>query len=215
MKSSTPSRVGGIAALLVMASLIAGLLGLAIPLQGLGLRNWLVVLFQINAGAGELPVDPLHVFNPFDVAILVLVGVAFASLGRVLGRGSAILKIFAAGLPFAGIVILLTTGQAGRSSVMGAGLVMALLIFMSGRLARTPVYLGLVANALLLVGDFATGTSAKPLIAAVVAIGYVMLVFWFALIAVKLLRLSTEPATSDAYEMLQEVRHARSGQYRH
>jgi len=196
MKSSTQSGVGGIAALLVVAVLIAGMLSLAIPLPGLGLRNWLVVLFQINAGAGQLPPDPLRVFNPLDVTILVLVGVAFASLGPALGRVSTILKVVAAGLPFAGIAVLLITGQAGRSSVMGAGLVMALLIVISGRVGRTPVYIGLLANALLLIGDFATGTSAKPFVAAVVAIGYLMLVVWFALIAVILLRFSTDADSS-------------------
>jgi hypothetical protein len=197
MKSSTQSRVGGIAALLVVASLVVGVLGLVIPLPGLGLRNWLVVLFQINAGAGQLPADPLRVFNPVDVTILVLVGVTIASLGRALGSVGTILKVVAAGLPFAGIAVLLITGQAGRSSVMGGGLVMALLIFMSGRLRRVPVYLGLVANALLLVGDFATGTSAKPFIAAIVAVGYLMLIVWFALVGVKLLRISTEPDSSN------------------
>ncbi len=187
MKSSTQSRVGGIGASLVVASLIVGMLGLVIPLPGLGLRNWLVVLFQINAGAGQLPPDPLRVFNPLDVTILVTVGVTIASLGRALGRVSTVLRIIAAGLPFAGIAILLVTGQAGRSSVMAAGLVMALLIFMSGRSGRTLAIFGLVANVLLLVGDFATGTSAKPFIAAVMAIGYLILVVWFALIAAKLL----------------------------
>jgi hypothetical protein len=196
MKRSTQSRVGGIAALLVVAGLIAGLLGLAIPLQGLGLRNWLVVLFQINAGAGELPPGPLRVFNPLDVTILVLVGVTLASLGRDLGRGSMILKIVAAGLPFVGIAVLVITGQAGRSSVMGAGLVMALLMFMSGRLGKPLAYFGLVANALLLAGDFATGTSARPFIAAVIAVGYLMLILWFALVGVRLLRFSTEPGSS-------------------
>jgi hypothetical protein len=214
MKSSTQPRVGGIAALLVVASLIAGVLGLAIPFQGLGLRNWLVVLFQINAAVGELPPDPLRVFNPLDVTILVLVGVTIARMGHALGRASTILKIIAAGLPFAGIAILLITGQAGRSSVMGAGLVMALLIFMSGRSGRTLAYFGLVPNALLLVGDFATGTSSNPFIAAVLAIGYLMLIVWFAMAGLKLLRFSTEPATANVYGMIQEVPHARSGQHR-
>jgi hypothetical protein len=98
------------------------------------------------------------------------------------------LKIIAAGLPLAGIAILLVTGQAGRSSRMAAGLVMALLIFMSGRSGRMLAIFGLVVNALLLVGDFATGTSAKPLIAALIAIGYLTLVVWFALIACRTFR---------------------------
>lgn len=57
-------------------------------------------------------------------------------------------------------------------------------------LARILVYLGVLANALLLVGDFATGTSPKPPIAALLALGYILLTIWFAAVAVKLLRSS-------------------------
>jgi hypothetical protein len=152
---------GGVAALLVVAVLTAGLLSPAVPLPGLGLRNSLVVLFEINAGAGQLPPDALRVFNPLDVTVLLLVGVAFVSLWPVLGRVSRILIVIAAGLPFIGIALLLVTSQAGRSSVMGAGLVIAFLMFKSGGLGRPVVYLGMLANALLLAGDFATGTSAR------------------------------------------------------
>lgn len=187
-RSSTQSRLGGTAAMLVVAALTVGALSPTIPLQGLGLRNWLVVLFQINAGSGQLPTDPLRIFNPLDLGILVLVGLTFASFWPVTGRVSQILLAIALGLPFVGIAVLLLTNQAGRSSVMGAGLVIAFLMFKSGWLSRTVVYLGMLANALLLVGDFATGTSAKPVIAALLAVGYVSLTVWFAVVGVKMLR---------------------------
>ena len=54
--------------------------------------------------------------------------------------------------------------------------------------SHTVVYLGALANALLLVGDFATGTSAKPVNAAILAVGYVLLTVWFAVVGVKMLR---------------------------
>ncbi|HXN03261.1 MAG TPA: hypothetical protein VN895_00375 [Candidatus Acidoferrum sp.] len=194
-RSNTLFRIGGIAALLVVAVLIAGLLSPVVSLPGLGLRSWLVVLFEINAGSGQLPPDVLRVFNPLDVAVLVLVGVAFVSLWPVLRRVSRILTVIAAGLPFIGIALLLITSQVGRSSVMGAGLVVAFLIFKSQWLGRAVVYLGMLANALLLVGDFATGSSAKPLIAVLLAVGYMLLAVWFGLVGLKLLR--SDPALAD------------------
>jgi hypothetical protein len=65
-----------------------------------------------------------------------------------------------------------------------------------------------VANALLLIGDFATGTSAMPFVAAVVAIGYLMLVVWFALIAVKLLRFSTNADSSNRPTLWSPLAHS-------
>jgi hypothetical protein len=189
-RSKILPRVGGVAAILVVAGLMAGLLGAAIPATGLGLRNRLVVLFQINAGVGQLPVEPLRVFNPLDVVVLVLVGVTFASLWPKAATVDRISLVIAAGLPFVGIALLVLTHQAGRSSVMGAGLVLAVLMLRKHMLASTVVYLGVLANALLLVGDFATATSAKPPIAALLALGYILLTIWFAAVAVVLLRSS-------------------------
>ncbi len=174
--------------MLVAAMLLLGLLGLAVPLDGLGLRNWLIILFQINAGAGQVPADPLRVFNPLDVAILVLGGVAFIGLGCSLGRVRRLWMAIGAALPFVGIGVLLFTGQAGRSSLMGGGLVSASLMVKGGRLGWSVAYLGILANALLLAGDFATGTSVSPLAAGVVTAGYVLLLVWFTLVGVKFIK---------------------------
>lgn len=46
---------------------------------------------------------------------------------------------------------------------------------------------GIGAGAFLLVADFATGTSLAPLVAALVGVGYVLLVAWFLLIGARLL----------------------------
>jgi len=159
---------------------MAGLLGPVIASPGLGLRNWLVVLFQINAGVGQLPAEPLRVFNPLDVVVLVLVGVTFASLWPKATRVDRILVVIATGLPFVGIAVLVVTHQAGRSSVMGAGLVVAVLMLRNHLLARKVVYLGMLANMPLLVADFATGSATRPPIAALLALGYMLLTIWFA-----------------------------------
>ena len=181
------TRTGGVAAILVAAMLLIGLAGLAVSLAGLDLRNWLVILFEINAGVGSLPADPLRVFNPLDVVVLVLVGVAYLGLWPILGRVSKIWMGIAVALPFAGIAVLLATGLAGRSAVMGGGLVIALLMFK--RASFKPLaYIGLLANALLLTGDFATGGIYSSIVAGLVGVGYLLLAGWFLLIGVRLLR---------------------------
>ena len=60
--------------------------------------------------------------------------------------------------PFVGIAVLLATNQAGRSSVMGAGLVIAFLM-LKRRTFKPLATLGILANTLLLGGDLATGGS--------------------------------------------------------
>ena len=59
---------------------LVGLVGLVVQPQGLGVRNWLVVLFQMNSGLGSLPSNPLRVGNPLDFAVLALVGLTFLGL---------------------------------------------------------------------------------------------------------------------------------------
>jgi hypothetical protein len=170
--------------MLETAILLIGLVGFAGSLPGFGLRNWLVVLFEINAGVGDLPVDPLRVLNVLDVAVLVLVGVTFLGLWPTLHH--RIWMGIAVALPFVGIVLLFVTKQAGRSALMGAGLVIAFLM-LTKHSFKPLAYLGILANMLLLVGDLATRGSRMPVVAALAAIGYVLLIAWFFLIGMWLL----------------------------
>ncbi len=178
---------GGGAAVAFAALLLVGLVGLIVPAAGLGLRNWLVVLFGLNSGLGTLPADPLRVFNVFDVVALVLVGVAFLGLWPVLSKISRVWTAIAIVLPLAGIGVLLATGLAGRSAVMGAGIIVGFLMLKSPGF-KVLAWLGVVANALLLFADFATGTSPVPVVAGAVGIGYLLLVAWFVLLGVRQLR---------------------------
>lgn len=180
------STLGGAAAVAAAVVLLAGLVGFMVSSPGLGLRNWLVVLFQINSGIGYLPAEPLRVLNPIDVAALVLVGLAFLGLWPGPNAAHRVWMGIAVALPLVGIAVLFVTGQAGRSSVMGAGLVVAVLMAM-GRDTRRIAVAGVLANALLLAGDFATGDSPAPIVAVLVAAGYVLLVTWFLLIGARLL----------------------------
>jgi hypothetical protein len=175
-----------IAAMLVAAMLLIGAVAFALAVPGLALRNWLVVLFGINGGAGGLSRDSLRLFNPFDVALLVLVGVTFLGLWPALGRANRTWMAIAVALPFAGIAVLAVTNLAGRSSVMGAGLVIAFLMSRS-RASKRPACLGILANALLLAGDLATAAFRGLFVAALVGIGYALLIAWFLWIGARLL----------------------------
>ncbi|WP_448810341.1 hypothetical protein [Agromyces bauzanensis] len=179
-------RVGAVAAFAAAALLVVGAFGLIVPAPGLGLRNWLVVFLQLSSGVGQLPDDALRLLNPLDLAILVTVGLAYLGLWPGPVQPHRFWTVVASALPFAGIVVLLVSGQAGRSAVMAAGIVVAIL-FALGR-AWLLAALGIVANGALLMADFAIGSVVQPPIAVLVAVGYVLLVAWFAVLGARMLR---------------------------
>jgi hypothetical protein len=133
-----------------------------------------------------LPPDPLRAFNPLDVVLLALAAAAVLGSWRVLPRANRAWRYLSVGLPFAGVALLLATHMAGRSSLMGAAFVVSLFMLRDAELRGLGV-LGVVANALLFVGDLGTGSSTQPVVAVVVAVGYLLLLGWFALVAVRLL----------------------------
>ena len=179
-------RVGGLAALLTDAILLVGLAGLAIQQQGLGVKNWLIVLFQINSGS--LPFDTLRIFNPLDVAVLALVGLTFLGLWPTLGRPHRIWTGIAIGMPFAGIALLLITGLWGRSAVMGGGLIVAVLMLVTLRSGRLLLFTCLLANGLLLIGDLGTGVLPGALLAPILAAGYIFLIGLYLVLGLTLVR---------------------------
>ncbi|MEW6184025.1 MAG: hypothetical protein AB1500_12775, partial [Bacillota bacterium] len=143
-----------------------------------------------NAGFGGLPADPLRILNSLDIVILVLAGITFLGFRPTLGRINGIWTGIAVALPFAGIAVLFVTHLAGRSALMGAGLVISFLMLKSAGFRRLG-YAGLPANALLLAGDLATGASRAPLVAVLIGTGYLLLLAWFLLVGMRLLRLGS------------------------
>lgn len=179
-------RVGADAAFVAAALLVVGAFGLVVRAPGLGLRNWLVVFFQLSSGVGQLPDDPLRLLNPLDIAILVAVGIAYLGLWPGPVRPHPLWMVVATALPFAGIVVFLVSGQAGRSAVMAGGIVVAIL-FAVGR-AWLLAALGIVANGALLAADFAIRDVVQPPVAVLIAVGYLLLVAWFAVLGARMLR---------------------------
>lgn len=177
--------MGGLAAILAAAILVIGIVALAI---GVGsLRPWLVVLLGINASVGAVSPGTLRAINTVDVVVLVLTAVTFLGFWPGPGKPHRIWMGVAIALPLAGIAVLLATGLAGRSGLMGGGLVLALLM-LGDRALRPLGTVGIAANSLLLVGDFATSGSSVPVVAILAAAGYLLLLAWFVWMAAWLLR---------------------------
>lgn len=191
-------KVGGVAAFIAGTLLLTAMISLIIsPLQpgaingwlSLFQNNWLIVIFKLHAGFNGIQIDRLHVLNILDIAILALVGTMYLGLYAVLRRTSRIWSIIALALPFLGIIVFIATKTAGRSAVMGAGLVISVVMLRNKTFNRVAAYMGVVASVLLLVGDFTAGVLHSSIITTLFGIGYVLLMAWIFLIARRLLHL--------------------------
>ncbi|MGW9630999.1 hypothetical protein ACWGST_09870 [Agromyces sp. NPDC055520] len=188
------SEAGGIAAALVALLLLVGIIGLAFGVPGV--RPWLAVLFGINGGVGGVELVSLGFVNPVDVVMLALAGLAFSGTWPGPARPHRLWMCLSILLPLAGIAVLAVTGEWGRSGLMGGGVVLSFLM-LGSRQWRPVGVVGLAANLLLLTGDFATLGTRMPLIAGIIAVGYVLLLAWFLWMAVRLLRTDAgRPRTS-------------------
>jgi hypothetical protein len=184
-------RVGGAGAVLAGVLLSVGVVGLAMKSETF--RPWLAVLLGVNAGLGDVSMSSLSMVNPVDIGMLVVSALAFAGFWPGPGRPRKAWMAVSTLLPVAGIGVLVATGLWGRSGLMGGGLVLSALM-LGNRKLRPAAYTGFAANALLLVGDFATTGLRSTPVTLVVGIGYTLLVVWFAWIAVRLL--APEPVSA-------------------
>ena len=147
-------------------------------------QNWLIVIFKLHAGFSSVKINLLHVLNFLDIAILALVGTMYLGLYAALRRTSRIWSIIALMQPFLGIVIFIATANAGRSTVMGAGLVISAVMLRSNIFKRVTAYVGILANIILLIGDFSAGIiPSSNTVATLFGIGYVLLTIWFFIVA--------------------------------
>lgn len=191
--SGAASLITGILLLIGIMGLTAAILqpeitnGWLLPFQ----NNWLIVIFKLHAGFGGVKIDLLHILDFLDIAILAVVSVMYLGLYAALGRTSKIWSIAAAIQPFLGIVLFILTKTAGRSAVMGAGLVISLVMLRSSIFKKITAYLGILASVLLLAGDFSAGIIPPlTIVAALFGIGYILLMTWFFLITRRLFQLA-------------------------
>ncbi|MHB1007061.1 MAG: hypothetical protein ACYC3S_15670 [Chloroflexota bacterium] len=193
-------KVGGLAALTISGLFLVGMVGIVATTTGLTpadsrpaplQNNWLVVLFSLNAGLGEVRADALSVFCLLDLAIMALFCLVFLALYVALRGASTVWTVVAASLPFLGIPLYLVTSTAGRSGLLLAGLLVSKVLLRANTFDKAGAYIGIVAGSLLLfVGDIGTAVfSTSTVIAAVVGIGYVLWVMWLLMVARWLFRL--------------------------
>jgi hypothetical protein len=152
-------------------------------------NNWLVVIFKLHAGLEGVQPSLLYILNPLDIALMALIGTMYLGLYAALRRTSKIWSIVALAQPFLGIVIFMATRSAGRSGVMGAGLVISIVMLRSRIFNKVTAYMGILSSSLLFVGDISVGISQSYIFAILTAIGYVLLTAWFFLIAQRLFQL--------------------------
>ena len=94
----------------------------------------------------------------------------------------------AAFLPFIGIPIFLITATAGRSNLLIGGLIISAVMLRRNIFSKVTAYVGLMASTLLFfAGDIATAIfSSSSVIAAFIAVGYMLWIIWLLLLARKL-----------------------------
>ncbi|MGO4340961.1 hypothetical protein [Pedococcus sp. 2YAF34] len=175
--------LGGMAAVLAAATLLAGVPGMA--LGRARWSPWLTVLFGFNARYRVTPRDALRGVRAVDVALLLLVGATYAGFWPGPATGHAWWMTLAIAQPVLGVPLLVITKLSGRSGLMGGALVLGGLMVVD-RTWPAVAWLGVASSLLLLGGDL--GTTARPsrTLAGALAAGYVALVVWISLLAVLL-----------------------------
>jgi hypothetical protein len=151
--------------------------------------NWLAVIFKLHAGFEDVQPDLLYVLNFLDIALIAFIGTIFIGLYAALRKSSRIWPIVALVQPFLGIALFIATRSAGRSGVMGAGLVISLVMLRSNIFNKVIAVAGILSSVLLLVGDVSVNNARSDIIAALTGIGYMLLIAWLFLIAQRLFEL--------------------------
>jgi hypothetical protein len=185
-------RTGGMAAVLAGVFFLIGVVQLLVVGGGLTLLqdNWLIIIFKVHAGMGGNQIDKLQVFNTVDLVILALVAVMYLGLYLALHTTSKIWSIIALIQPFLGIGLFIGTGSAGRSAVMGAGLVISAVMLRGNRFSKVIGWIGLVACTLLFAGDLSAGAiPPSAILASLFVIGYVLLIAWLFLVSRRLFQI--------------------------
>ena len=180
--------ISGMAALVLGISFLSAMLSLVtVGLRSSLASNWLIILFELNAGFNGVQFDQLYGPNLLDITLMTLVVVVYLGLYVALRQTSRLWSLIAAVMPLLGIVLFIVTKLAGRSAVMGAGIVISFVMLRSNVFSKVIAFVGILANVLLLVGDFGTtANSPSTMVAISIGIGYVLLLTWFFLIARRL-----------------------------
>ena len=116
------------------------------------------------------------------------IGIMSLALYPTLSKTSKIWTILAILQPFLGIVIFIITHSAGRSGVLSAVLTISIIMLWGKSFSKITTYLGILAGGLLLTGDILSVFSSF-IIAIIIGIGYMFIMIWCIMIALKLFTL--------------------------
>ncbi len=183
--------ISGVAALVLGILFLSAMLSFVIAGIPPSLAdNWLALLFKLNAGFNGVQYNQLYGPNLIDMTLLVLVVIVYLGLYAALRPVSRFWSLIAALIPPLGIILFIITKLAGRSGFMGAGIVISFVMLRSNVFSKAIAFVGILANVLLLVGDFGTAAnSPSAMVAASMGIGYVLLLTWLFLLARRLFQL--------------------------
>ncbi len=151
--------------------------------------NWLIVLFELHAGLAGAQSGQLQGLNLADTVSLALVAVTYLGLYAALRKSSRIGSIVALTQALLAPVLFVATQSAGRSGVMGAGLVASVIMLRGKDFGKVPAFTGIGASALLLLSDFSVGLTHSKIIAGLTGLGYGLLIAWLFLVAWRLFQL--------------------------
>jgi len=174
--------IGGIAAIFSAFLLAAAI----IPVFQ---DNFLVLIIKLHTGVNGVQEGSLEGINFLDFSILVLVGTMFLTLYPILKSVYKIWATIAVALPFIGLVLYLLTEDIGRSGILAAGLIIAVMMLRSPSFSKGTAFLGILANGCLLIGDIGIAYSYGKILAIFMAVGYVLVLIWYSLIGWKLFQL--------------------------
>jgi hypothetical protein len=144
--------------------------------------NWLIIIFKIHTKIISSSTSPLHEIKFYDIFILTLFSLISMGLYLTIGKQNKIWFLTAISLPILGIIILMTTQLAGRSAFMASGLIISIVLFSKGSQKKLTGLTGILANSLLLIGDFTVGFDSK-IIPALFGLGYILETIWIFMLA--------------------------------
>jgi hypothetical protein len=185
-------RVGGAAALIVAVLFliaISDLITADIQTGTIFQNNFLVLIFKLHAGFSGVQEESLEGRNLLDMTIVALVGTMSLALYPALKRVNKDWAIVATSLPFIGLALFIITHEIGRSGIIAAGLINAVIMLRSDIFSKRTAFVGILANVFLLVGDVGTAFSYSNIFAISMSIGYALFLIWCILIGRRLFHL--------------------------
>ena len=144
--------------------------------------NWLTRILKLSFGLSKDNLL-LYSFNPFDFIILILTGFIIYAISFTFNKTRKVVSLFASAMLFVGIIILIITHLAGRSSLMASVLICSICMINNRHFNNFIVISGILSGILLLLGDITLGVLISLFISILFLFGYLILILWYFLVA--------------------------------